>query len=270
MDSSSVMKQFAIKPLFSIKIAFLEIFFTNSALFMGLAALFLVLVAYMLLREKRGNQTGLSLLAHISDANKPVLYSVNRSALIPTRFRASLEALYEILYNMLQEVAGKSGLLYFPFIFSLFVFILLCNLFGLLPGAFTVTSDIIVTFAMAGFIFVAATTIGFIKHGWGYFAILLPSGTPKILMPLMFLIEFFAYMSRPISLSLRLTANMIAGHIVLKVIASFVFIAGIGAIFPLALLTVLTGFELCIAILQAYIFTILACSYLNDALNLHH
>ena len=140
----------------------------------------------------------------------------------------------------------------------------------MIPGSFTATSHIAVTFAMAATIFVVITMIGIYKHGVHFMSLFMPSGTPPFLMPLIFIVELFAYLARPISLSLRLAANMTAGHIVLKVIASFVIMCGaLLGFMPFGLLIVLTAFEFFIAILQAYIFTILTCVYLNDALNLH-
>jgi F-type H+-transporting ATPase subunit a len=139
----------------------------------------------------------------------------------------------------------------------------------MIPGGFTATSHIVVTFTIAILLFVVINIIGFAKHGWHYFSILLPKGTPGFLAPLMILIELFTYLSRPFSLALRLAANMTAGHIVLKVFASFVVLSGIIGVFPFMMLIILTGFEIFVAILQAYIFTILACVYLNDALNMH-
>lgn len=139
----------------------------------------------------------------------------------------------------------------------------------MLPYAFTVTSHIAVTMAFAAFIFVCVTVIGFCKHGMHYFSLLVPSGTPILMAPMLFVIELIAYLARPVSLSIRLAANMIAGHVVLKVLASMAIMAGFFGIFPLMLLTLLTGFEIFVAVLQAYIFSILTCVYLNDALNLH-
>ena len=170
---------------------------------------------------------------------------------------------------MILGTAGEDAKKYIPFVFTLFMFILTCNLLGMLPFSFTVTSHIIVTFGMAIVVFVGVTIIGFMRHGFHYLSLFLPSGTPIAMAPLMIFTEFFAYMVRPVSLSVRLAANMTAGHIVMKVIASFVIMAPIIGVVPFALLTVLTGFELFVAVLQAYIFTILSCVYLTDAVKLH-
>ncbi len=186
------------------------------------------------------------------------------------RLQAAAEMIYETVEEMVGGTVGETGRRFVPFIFTLFIFILLCNLLGMVPGSFTATSHIAVTFAMAATIFVAITIIGICKHGSHFMSLFMPAGTPAFLMPLIFVVELFAYLARPISLSLRLAANMTAGHIVLKVIASFVIMSGAFLGFmPFGLLIVLTGFEFFIAILQAYIFTILTCVYLNDALNLH-
>ena len=160
---------------------------------------------------------------------------------------------------------------YFPFIFSLFTFVLMCNMIGMLPYSFTVTSHIIVTMIMALFIFIAVTVIGFFKHGAKYLSIFVPSGVPMVLLPLITVIEIISYLSRPISLSVRLFANMMAGHTMLKVFGSFVLSLGIvGGWLPLTFSVALTGLEILVAFLQAYVFAILTCIYLNDALNLHH
>ena len=166
---------------------------------------------------------------------------------------------------------GSKAKPYFPFIFSLFMFVLFCNMVGMLPYSFTVTSHIIVTLIMALFIFIAVTVIGFIKHGFKYLSIFVPSGVPAILLPLITIIEIISYLSRPVSLSVRLFANMMAGHTMLKVFGGFVVSLGIlGGWLPLSFSVALTGLEILVAFLQAYVFAILTCIYLNDALNLHH
>ncbi len=234
--------QFQIKSLIHFSILNYDLSITNSSIFM-LITLFIVIFITIVHRKK--------------------------STIVPNRICALNEMLYDMISAMVESTAGKKGLVYVPFVLSLYLFILLCNIIGMIPGAFTVTSHISITFALSAFIFIAVTIIGFAKHGLHYFKLFLPEGTPIILMPLMFMIELFAYLARPVSLSLRLAANMTAGHIVLKVIASFVIMAGFIGVFPFALLVILNGFEIFIAILQAYIFSILACVYLSDALNLH-
>jgi len=199
-----------------------------------------------------------------------VMLSIRKKALIPGRWQSMAELSYEIVASTIKDNVGKEGRAYFPLIFSLFMFVLFSNLAGMLPYSFTVTSHIAVTFALAMFIFVGVTLIALIKHGKKFFGFFLPHGTPWWMAPLMIFIELFAYLARPVSLSIRLAANMMAGHTMMKVIAGFVISLGFALGWaPLALLVVLTGFEIFVAILQAYIFTVLTCVYLNDALHLH-
>jgi F-type H+-transporting ATPase subunit a len=172
---------------------------------------------------------------------------------------------------MISDTAGSKAKPYFPFVFSLFMFVLFCNMLGMLPYSFTVTSHIIVTFALAAVIFVGVTIIGFVNHGIGYLKLFIPSGVPLFLLPLIVIIEIISYLSRPVSLSVRLFANMMAGHTMLKVFGGFVISLGIlGGLLPLSFTVALTGLEILIAFLQAYVFAILTCIYLNDALNLKH
>jgi F-type H+-transporting ATPase subunit a len=190
--------------------------------------------------------------------------------LIPTRLQVSAEMVYNLVFDMLNQNVGSKGLVFVPLIFTLFIFILLCNLLGMIPYGFTVTSHISVTFTLAMLIFLLVTIVGFIKHGFHFLSLFLPKGTPLWLAPLMIVIELFTYLARPISLSLRLAANMVAGHILLKVMAGFVISLIIFLKFlPIPLMVILIGFEIFVAILQAYIFAILSCVYLNDAINLH-
>jgi F-type H+-transporting ATPase subunit a len=166
---------------------------------------------------------------------------------------------------------GSAGQKYFPFVFTLFMFVLFLNLLGMMPYSFTVTSHIIVTFAMAAFIFLAVTVIGFIKHGAGFLGFFVPKGVPIVLLPLLVVIEVISYLTRPVSLSVRLFANMMAGHTMLKVFGGFVVALGfIGGWAPLAFMVAFTGLEILVAFLQAYVFAILTCIYLNDALHMHH
>ena len=172
---------------------------------------------------------------------------------------------------MISDTAGSKAKPYFAFIFSLFMFVLFCNMFGMIPYSFTVTSHIIVTFMLAAFIFIGVTIIGFTKHGLSYLKLFVPSGVPMVLLPLIVVIEIISYLSRPISLSVRLFANMMAGHTMMKVFGGFVISLGIvGGWLPLSFSVALTGLEILVAFLQAYVFAILTCIYLNDALNLHH
>lgn len=196
-------------------------------------------------------------------------FSMRGRALVPGRWQNLAEMSYEFVANMVRDNVGNEGRRYFPFIFTLFMFIVALNVLGLMPYSFTVTSHIAVTFGLAAFIFVGVTAIAIFKHGTKFFGFFLPHGTPWWLSPLMIFIELFAYLARPISLSVRLGANMMAGHTMLKVIAGFVAAMGAFGVIPVAFLMVLSGFELFVAILQAYIFTVLTCVYLNDAIHLH-
>mgnify|MGYP005703490077 FL=1 len=191
--------------------------------------------------------------------------------IIPNKLQLIAEMSYTFVAKMISDTAGSKARPYFPFIFSLFMFVLFCNMVGMLPYSFTVTSHIIVTLIMALFIFIAVTIIGFIKHGFKYLSIFVPSGVPAVLLPLITIIEIISYLSRPVSLSVRLFANMMAGHTMLKVFGGFVVSLGIlGGWLPLSFSVALTGLEILVAFLQAYVFAILTCIYLNDALNLHH
>ena len=176
-----------------------------------------------------------------------------------------------IMAGMINDTSGKKAKQYFPFIFCLFIFVLFCNMIGMLPYSFTVTSHIIVTLAFAMFIFIGVTILGFVIHGFKYLKIFVPSGVPIVLLPIIMIIEIISYLSRPISLSVRLFANMMAGHTMLKVFGGFVISLGLVAGWlPLTFSVALTGLEILVAFLQAYVFAILTCIYLNDALNLHH
>ena len=197
--------------------------------------------------------------------------STQKKSLIPSRMQLLSEMAYEFVAKMISETAGDKARPYFPFILTLFLFVLFSNMIGMLPYSFTVTSHIIVTFALAIFVFIGVTIIGFIKHGIGYLKLFVPSGVPVVLMPIIVVIEIISYLSRPVSLSVRLFANMMAGHTMLKVFGGFVISLGlVGGWLPLGFSVALTGLEILVAFLQAYVFAILTCIYLNDALNLHH
>ena len=221
-----------------------DISFTNASLFMMISALIIISIFFV---------------------------GTKRKAIIPSKIQLLTEVSYTFIFKMISDTAGSKGKPYFPFIFSLFMFILFCNMLGMLPYAFTVTSHIIVTFALAATIFIGVTIIGFIKHGLGYLKLFVPSGVPLVLLPFIVIIEIISYLSRPLSLSVRLFANMMAGHTMLKVFGGFVISLGvIGGWLPLSFTVALTGLEILIAFLQAYVFAILTCIYLNDALNLNH
>ena len=238
----SPMKQFEITRLIDINIGGVDASFTNASLWMVIAIL------------------GITLFTTIAMSGR---------ALVPGRMQSMAELSYEFVANMLRENVGSEGMKYFPFVFTLFMFILFCNMLGMIPGSFTVTSHIIVTFAMAFFIFLAVTIIGFAIHGLGFLKLFVPSGIPVVLVPLLVVIEVISYLTRPISLSVRLFANMLAGHTMLKVFGGFVVALGAFGIVPLLFMVALTGLEFLVAFLQAYVFAILTCIYLNDAIHLH-
>lgn len=240
---ASPVEQFQIKTIGpDLHVAGMDISFTNSAAFMILAT---VVVGVFLTQSMSGRH------------------------LVPTRIQSMAELSYEFIANMVRENVGPEGRPYFPFIFSLFMFILAGNLLGMIPYSYTFTSQIIVTFAMAITIFVGITVIALVKHGLHFFTFFFPSGAPVYMAPLLIPIEVLSYLSRPISLSVRLFANMMAGHTMMKVFGGFVVALGIAGVFPLAVLVGLTVFEILVAVLQAYVFTILTCIYLYDAIHLH-
>ena len=201
---------------------------------------------------------------------------IKKSSLIPNRFQSSVELLYEFVSNMVKENVGTGGKKYFPFIFSLFMFILFGNLLGMIPYSYTFTSQIIVTITLALIIFIGVTLIALIKHKLKFFTFFFPSGVPIALAPLLIPIEIISYLMRPVSLSVRLFANMLAGHTMMKVFAGLIIMmtsaSGVlkaGAVLPLLAVIGLTGLEFLVAALQAYVFSILTCMYLHDALHLH-
>ena len=198
-----------------------------------------------------------------------VILGMRRGAVVPGRMQAAVEISYEFVANLLRDTVGNEGRSYFPFVFTLFMFVLLGNLLGMTPYSFTFTSHIIVTFALAAVIFIGVTILGFAKHGMHFFSFFVPPGTPLPMYPLLIPIEVISYLSRPISLSVRLFANMLAGHTLLKVIAGFIALLGAAGVLPFVFVVALTGLEILIAFLQAYVFAILTCLYINDALHLH-
>lgn len=198
-----------------------------------------------------------------------LVLGMRKRALVPGRWQSLAELSYEFIATMVRENVGQEGRAYFPFIFSLFMFVLFANIVGLIPYSFTVTSHIIVTFALAALVFVGVTIVALAKHKVKFFGFFMPPGAPLYLAPLMVPIEIVSYLARPVTLSLRLFANMMAGHTLLKVIAGFVVALGLVGIFPLAVLIALYFLELIVAVLQAYVFAILTCIYLHDAIHLH-
>jgi F-type H+-transporting ATPase subunit a len=243
--------QFQIVNLFPVaKIGNTEIAFTNSAAYMviAVAAVSIFLIA-----------------------------GAGRRSLVPGRIQSAAELTYEFVANTIRSTAGTEGMRFFPFVFSLFTFILAVNIIGLIPYTFTVTSHIIVTATLALSVFLTVLVYGFWKNGLHFFNLFVPKGIPIYILPLIVFIEVLSFLSRPISLSVRLFANMLAGHITLKVFASFITLLGgagvlgiAGATLPLALVVALTALELLVAFLQAYVFAILTCIYLNDAIHPGH
>ncbi len=227
-----------------------EISFTNSALFMGITV---------------ATITGVLLLA------------ARKRSLVPGRLQSVGEMWYGLVHNMVDNVLGKEGAKFFPLVFSLFSFVLVANLLGMFPYFFTVTSHVIVTASLALFVVLLVVVVGIVKHGLGWFKLFVPHGVPLAILPFISLIEIISFLSRPISLGLRLFGNMLAGHIVLKVFAGFVVsllalggVGILGSLAPMAMAVALTALEFLVAGLQAFVFAILTCVYLNDALHPSH
>jgi len=224
--------------------------FTNSALFMVISVL--SITAFLLL-------------------------STGSRGLVPGRMQSMAEMSYEFIAGMLRDAAGAEGMRFFPLVFSLFMFILFSNLLGMVPYFFTVTSHIFITAVLALLVFFTVIIYGIYKNGLGFLKLFVPGGVPGYILPLITLIEVISFFSRPLSHSVRLFANMLAGHITLKVIAGFIvslstlgFVGIVGAILPFLLTVALTALEILVAFLQAYVFAILTCLYLNDALHPSH
>jgi F-type H+-transporting ATPase subunit a len=213
--------------------------------------------------------SGIFMLAAVICVSSFFYFSMRKARLVPTKLQSTAELIFQFAESTLIETAGNKAKAFVPFIFTLFTFILALNLFGMLPYGFTVTSQIIVNFALAAVIFFMVIIIGFVKHGLHYLSLFLPEGTPKALAPLIIIIELLSFLARPVTLTMRLAGNMLAGHVLLKVLASFVIMMGMWGFFPIPFIIIMSGFEIFVAVLQAYIFTILTCVYLNDAVNLH-
>ncbi|MBO6725946.1 MAG: F0F1 ATP synthase subunit A [Rhizobiaceae bacterium] len=242
--------QFHITKLIPIEIGGLDLSFTNSSLFM---------------------------VATVATAGAFLYLTTSSRGLVPSRMQSISEMSYEFVANMLRDAAGTQGMRFFPLVFSLFMFVLVANLLGMFPYFFTVTSHIIVTFALAMLVMGTVVAYGFWKHGLKFLGLFVPHGVPGVLVPLVVAIEVISFLSRPISLSVRLFANMLAGHITLKVFAGFVVslasfgaVGVAGAVLPLIMTVALTGLEFLVAFLQAYVFAVLTCMYLNDALHPSH
>ena len=245
----SPLKQFEIQPILDINIFGLDLSFTNSALWMTITTIFIIFFFTIpFLKSKKTNS--------VED-------------LYPSRLQVASELGFNFISSLINDTIGKEGKKYFPLVFALFMFILFGNLFGMIPYSFTFTSHIIVTLALAMGVFIFVTALGFVKHGIKFFGFFVIPGLPVYMLPLLIPIEVISYLSRPISLSVRLFANMLAGHTLLKVFAGFVSALGFFGILPLVFIIALTGLEILIAFLQAYVFAILTCLYINDALHLH-
>lgn len=250
---SSPIEQFEIKEYFPIEVFGLNASFTNSSLYMVIAV---ALISLFLILAMGGR------------------------SLVPTRIQSVAELIYEFVRDTVRENVGPKGMQFFPLVFSLFIFVLVLNLLGMIPipgVTFTVTSHLAVTAAMALLVIGIVIVYGFYKHGLGFLGLFVPSGVPGWLLPLMVVIEVISFISRPVSLSVRLFANMLAGHIALKIFAGFVGLllgAGIFGILlsplPLLLTVALTALEVLVAVLQAYVFAVLTCIYLNDAVEGGH
>jgi F-type H+-transporting ATPase subunit a len=242
--------QFNIERLAHVQINGIDASFTNASLFM------VIVVAIIALLMVAGTM---------------------QRSLVPGRLQAAAEMAYEFVAGTVRGSIGNEGMRFFPLVFSLFMFVLFSNLLGLVPYTFTVTSQIIVTFAFAALVIGTVIVYGLVRHGSHFLHLFVPSGVPALLMPFIVLIEIISFISRPVSLSVRLFANMLAGHITLKVFGGFVALmigaSGVAAFLaplPMAAIVLLTAFELLVAVLQAYVFAILTCVYLNDAIHPGH
>jgi F-type H+-transporting ATPase subunit a len=238
--------QFEIKELASFNVAGFDIALTNQSLWMLIATATVMLFFALGLRKRNT---------------------------IPSRMQSAVELSYEFIKDLTVSTTGMKGLKFVPLIFTVFFFVAANNALGMLPGSYTSTSQISVTFAMGLAVFILVWIVGFYNHGLKFFKLFAPEGTPLLLMPLIVILELISFFARPCTLAVRLAANMIAGHILLKVFASFaVMLAGwaaVSAVLPAGILLGIMALELMVAFLQAYIFTILTCVYLNDAINLH-
>jgi F-type H+-transporting ATPase subunit a len=236
------LEQFKIHPIIPIHIGGLDVSYTNSALLMTIAVV--LITALMVLGTRR-------------------------RALVPGRWQSVAEMSYEFVADMVETNAGHGGQQFFPFVFTLFMFILFANFLGLVPYSYTVTSQIIVTFALAAVVFIGVTIIGIIRHGFHFLRLFVPSGVPPVLLLLLVPIELLSYCIRPFTLSIRLFANMLAGHTMLAIFGGFAASVGILGILPMGIDVLILALEVLVAALQAYVFAILTCLYLSDALNLH-
>ena len=236
------LEQFKIERIVPLHIGKLDVSYTNSALLMTIVV---VLITAL------------------------VLIGTRRASLVPGRLQSMVEMTYEFVADMIDSNVGREARDYLPFVFTLFTFILAANLIGLIPYSFTITSHIIVTFALAAVVFIGVTIIGIVRHGFHFLSLFVPHGVPLPLLVILVPIEVLSYFIRPFTLSIRLFDNMLAGHTMLAIFGGFAASIGLLAIFPVAINTALIGLELLVAVLQAYVFAILTCLYLRDAIHLH-
>lgn len=241
-EVSPALEQFVIKPLVPLHIGRLDISYTNSALLMT------IVVALIMLLLVGGTRRG---------------------ALIPGRLQSVAELSYEFVAGMVRENVGHEGIEYFPLVFSIFMFVLFSNFLGLVPYSFTVTGQIVVTFALSISVFLLVTLVAFIRHGVHFFTFFFPPGAPVFMAPVLVPIEIISYLSRPVSLGIRLFANMMAGHTMMAVFAGFTITLGLFGFLPVAINVAMFALEMIVCALQAYVFTILSCLYLRDAIHLH-
>ena len=241
-EVSAPLEQFVIKPLVPLHIGGIDVSYTNSALLMTIVVALIMLL---------------------------LVGATRRSALVPGRLQSIAELSYEFVANMVRENIGSDGIEFFPLIFALFMFILFSNFLGLVPYSFTVTGQIIVTLALALFVFLLATVVAFVRHGTHFFSFFFPPGAPMFMAPVLIPIEIISYLSRPVSLSIRLFANMMAGHTMMAVFAGFTITLGLFGVLPIAINVALFALEMIVCALQAYVFAILTCLYLRDAIHLH-
>ncbi len=243
-EKHNPLSQFEVRKIFDLQIGSLDVSFTNSSLYMVLATMCAIIF---------------------------MIFATKKKSMVPGRLQNIAEIVYNCIADMVKTSIGNEGNKFFPLIFSFFMFILLCNAIGITPYSFTVTSHLVVNFALAMIAFLTITIFAIVRNGFGGFLhMFLPSGVPMIMAPMIFMIEFFSYLIRPITLSVRLFANIVAGHVLLKVVAGF--IVSLGLLFgfaPMIFAVVMTGFEIFVAVLQSYIFVMLICAYLGDVTRQH-
>jgi F-type H+-transporting ATPase subunit a len=243
-EKHNPLAQFEVHKIFDINVAGFDISFTNSALYMVLSTISIIFF---------------------------MLFATRKKSLLPSKLQVVAESIYNFINNMIEGTIGSEGKKFFPLIFTIFTFILLSNMLGLTPYSFTSTSQVVITLTLALISFFTITIFAIARNGLlGFIHMFLPSGVPLWMAPVIFIIELFSFLIRPITLSVRLFANMVAGHVLLKVVAGF--IISLGAIFgilPFLFSIIMTGFELFVAVLQAYIFAILVCAYLSEATKAH-